>query len=653
VRFFSTDLASNAESPQSQAIQLNPYKTVVALTFDDAYESFYTDLRPMLRAHNMNATIYTITSDVASPFPCCMSYAQLRTMQREGDDIGGHGRDHLDLTDPSTTYDQKVADVCNSRQDLLDHGIFDPASYAYPFGKVNATAEAIVQSCGYQTSRQGGALASTTTTPGPRYADTLPPGDAYNLRTIDVDAPNPKTLSDMQNFVSAASSHGGGLLVLTFHEVCNQSDANFSSCMSTWSPVDTSVLGPFIGNAGQQGGAPAGVSVQTVRDAINTPDSTPPTSNALCDGAPCQASPYGGSVRVSLSASDPGGSGVKRIFYTTDGSTPTASSAVYDTPLIFLKSTTVKFFAVDNAGNAEQVNTADVQVGANPDPVVAAAGDIACDPADPSFNNGRGTADECHQAATSALLVRARLAAVLPLGDLQYECGAVAAFQRSYEPTWGRVKSLSRPVIGNHEYQTWGGDGCSAQGAPGYFGYFAAAAGDRSRGYYSFDLGAWHLIALNSNCHEIGGCGAGSPQERWLRADLGASRSRCTLAYMHHPRFSSGKEHGDDPALIPLWKALYDGGADMVLVGHEHNYERFAPLTAFGTVDRARGLREFVVGTGGRSHTGFRTPVAGSERRNDATFGVLELTLRPSGYSWQFVPEAGKLFTDTGSASCH
>lgn len=276
VRFFSTDLAGNVEQPGSQEITVDPYRTVVALTFDDQYEGVYQYLRPMLLAHGMNVTIYTITSDSAAPYPCCMSYAQLRTMQSEGNDIGGHGRDHVDLTDPGTTYEQKVADVCDGRQDLVDNGITDPQSFAYPFGDVNPAAEQIVQSCGYATARQGGGLALTTTAPGPRYADSVPPQDPYALRAIDVDAPNPKTLGDMQDFVSEASAHGGGLLTMVFHEVCDQTQPDYSSCMSTWSAVDDTVLGQFLdwlGDAGQQGGAPAGVTVRTVRDAVSTMDS--------------------------------------------------------------------------------------------------------------------------------------------------------------------------------------------------------------------------------------------------------------------------------------------------------------------------------------------------------------------------------------------
>lgn len=360
VRFFSTDLAGNAEQPAAQQVTVDPYKTVVALTYDDQYEGVYSHLRPMLRSHGMNATIYTITSDSEGPNPCCMSYAQLRTMQSEGDDVGGHGRDHVDLTDPSTTAEQKTADVCNGRKDLTDNGVYQPESFAYPFGSFNAAAEQIVRSCGYGTARQGGGLAQTTTAPGPRYAETLPPEDPLALRAIDVDAPNAKTLGHMQDFVNAAEAHGGGLLVMTFHEVCDRSDSDYASCMSSWSAVDTTVMGQFLdwlGKAGQSGGAPAGVQVRTVRAGVNAPDTTAPSTTALCNGTPCQSTSYAGSVRVSLSAADPGGLGVRKVYYTTDGSTPTTSSPTYSQPLTLTRATTLKFFAVDNAGNAEPVRT--------------------------------------------------------------------------------------------------------------------------------------------------------------------------------------------------------------------------------------------------------------------------------------------------------
>jgi hypothetical protein len=205
------------------------------------------------------------------------------------------------------------------------------------------------------------------------------------------------------------------------------------------------------------------------------------------------------------------------------------------------------------------------------------------------------------------------------------------------------VKATTRPAPGNHEYNT--------AGATGYYAYFGAAAGDPARGYYSYDVGTWHLVALNSNCAAIGGCGAGSAEEQWLRADLAAHPAACTLAYWHHPRWSTG-DHGSSAIYDGLWKALYAFGAELVLNGHDHHYERFAPQTAAGALDQARGLREFVVGTGGRSHYGTPTIRANSEVRNSDTFGVLRLTLRPAGYDWRFVPAAGS-FTDAGTASCH
>ncbi len=275
---------------------------------------------------------------------------------------------------------------------------------------------------------------------------------------------------------------------------------------------------------------------------------------------------------------------------------------------------------------------------------VAAAGDIACDPAASSFKSGNGTSTECHMKATSNLLVAMKPSAVLTLGDAQYENGTLSAFQKSYGPSWGRLKAITHPAVGNHEYQT--------SSASGYFSYFGSAAGDRKKGYYSYNLGSWHLIALNSNCSLVGGCHTGSVQETWLKADLAAHKTKCTLAYWHHPRYSSG-EHGSTPALTDLWQTLYNANAEVVLSGHDHHYERFAPQNARGGKDTARGLRQFVVGTGGKSHYAVGTAVANSEVRNATTYGVLRLTLNASSYSWRFVPEAGKTFTDSGTANCH
>jgi len=287
------------------------------------------------------------------------------------------------------------------------------------------------------------------------------------------------------------------------------------------------------------------------------------------------------------------------------------------------------------------------------DPVIAAAGDIACDPASDSFNNGEGNPTSCRQKYTSDLLLDADLAAILPLGDVQYECGGYQAFLQSYDPTWGRVKSISHPVIGNHEYLTSGGTDCTKDntGAAGYFRYFGVAAGDPSQGYYSYDIGAWHLIALNSNCEDAGGCNFDSPQGRWLRTDLVAHRSLCTLAYWHIPLFSSGGRTAVNTQTI--WEILYANDVDVVLTGHDHIYERFAPQTADGTLDPERGIRSFVVGTGGSNHTELEIIAPNSEVRDTETYGVLKLTLHPDSYDWQFVPEEGQTFTDAGTDKCH
>lgn len=271
-------------------------------------------------------------------------------------------------------------------------------------------------------------------------------------------------------------------------------------------------------------------------------------------------------------------------------------------------------------------------------PVIAAAGDIAC-------SSSVASPTACRHAQTSDLLVGRGFDAVLALGDLQYPSGALSDFQAYYQPTWGRVKGITRPVPGNHEYGT--------TGAAGYFDYFGPSAGERGKGYYSFDLGTWHVIALNSTCWEVGGCHAGSAQEQWLRADLAAHQRVCTLAYWHSPRFTSGSVHGSDSGVGPFWEALYEHGADIVLSAHQHNYERFAPQTPAGLPDDANGIHQFVVGTGGRSlYTFDSPPLQNSIVRNDDTFGVLSISLHPTWFAWEFIPEAGGAFTDSGSAAC-
>ena len=286
----------------------------------------------------------------------------------------------------------------------------------------------------------------------------------------------------------------------------------------------------------------------------------------------------------------------------------------------------------------------------NADAVVVAAGDIAC-----GADSGSAA---CKELLTSDLAVQINPTAVLLLGDVQYEKGQYEYFLNGkgvgtgtgYDPTWGRLKAVTHPSVGNHEYLT--------TGAAGYFDYFngigafSGPAGDRDKGYYSFDLGNWHLISLNSNCSLVGGCGPTSAQYLWLQGDLARNTAPCTLAYMHHPRFSAG-QYTHDHAFQPFWELLYEDGAELVLGGHDHNYQRYAPQTPAGERDDARGIRQFVVGTGGKSLSSATRVAPNLEVRDGMTFGVLKLSLRPNSYDWEFVPIAGSTFTDSGAGSCY
>jgi len=267
------------------------------------------------------------------------------------------------------------------------------------------------------------------------------------------------------------------------------------------------------------------------------------------------------------------------------------------------------------------------------DPVLLAAGDIA---------NCKMIAG----AEATAKIIEATPGTVAALGDLALSDGTAEEFADCYDKTWGAFKSRTRPAPGNHEFH-------SAAATP-YFDYFGAAAGNPKRGYYSYDLGAWHIIALNDECLDIGGCQAGSPEEKWLRQDLQSHPAACTLAYWHKPLFSSGAAHGNDTDFIAFWQDLYNANATIVLNGHDHDYERFAPQDPDGKADPARGIREFVVGTGGNHERIFAAfPDHNSEVRMTGTFGVLKLTLHAHGYDWEFIPEAGKSFRDSGKDNCH
>jgi hypothetical protein len=232
---------------------------------------------------------------------------------------------------------------------------------------------------------------------------------------------------------------------------------------------------------------------------------------------------------------------------------------------------------------------------------------------------------------------------ILVAGDLAYDDGTLEEFEECYDPTWGRHKARTYPSPGNHEY--------NSDDAEGYYAYFGSRAGNPDEGWYSFDLGAWHIVSLNSNCGDIGGCDRDSPQGEWLAQDLTDNPAACTLAFWHHPRFNSGEHHGSEEDMADFWAILDDHDADVILSGHEHLYERFGLQDAGGDAD-PDGIRQFTVGMGGRSHYEFDSPLPNSQMRNDDTYGVLKLTLRPAGYDWEFVGVEGSDFTDTGGDDC-
>lgn len=312
-----------------------------------------------------------------------------------------------------------------------------------------------------------------------------------------------------------------------------------------------------------------------------------------------------------------------------------------------------------------------------PDPVVDAVGDMACAPTDANFNNGNGDptavypAHNCQQKAVSDLLVNPLPTALLDLGDNQYNSGELSNYESVYDATFGRANSVVYPSLGNAEYAN-----TANATASGFFGYFGSYTGVLNRiaadggnntnlnsgGYYSFNLGAWHIVTLNSNCSDItGGCGIGSPEEKWLKADLAAHPGVCTLAYWHHPRWNSGRL-GNDRSGAAFWTDLYAAHADVVLGGHaNHHYERFLPVKAAADangdpIPATDGIRQFIVATGGQSH-GQPPTTPGDQNasvvKNYATYGILQFTLHPASYAWRFIPATGGTFTDSGTATCN
>jgi hypothetical protein len=299
------------------------------------------------------------------------------------------------------------------------------------------------------------------------------------------------------------------------------------------------------------------------------------------------------------------------------------------TPMRFIAATTLAFWLGACGGTEETVMP--TAPPARPITVVA-AGDIADCGSDGTL---------FPHATWTAALVAGTDDAVLTLGDHTYPVGAPNEYSDCFELAWRRLKPRIRPSPGNHDYMT--------TGAEGYFSYFGAAAGPDRRGYYSYDLGAWHFISLNSNAD----ASVGSPQYTWLRRDLAASSSvLCTLAYWHHPVFSSGP-HGNDARMAEIYRLLHEAGVEIVLVGHDHVYERFAPQDANGQADPLRGVRSFTVGTGGARLYSWKTLRDNSEFRDNSSYGVLRLELSDRGYRWGFVPVGGGPVRDEGSSDCH
>lgn len=278
------------------------------------------------------------------------------------------------------------------------------------------------------------------------------------------------------------------------------------------------------------------------------------------------------------------------------------------------------------AGNVQRASTVISEAPA----VVIGAGDIG---------TCGGDGDEA-----TARLLDGMPGTVVTLGDTTDGDGSLAEIEQCYGSTWGRHLARTRPTPGNHDLET--------DGAAGYFAYFGPAAGAHAQGWYSYDLAGWHIVALNSSCALIGGCGVGSRQYEWLASDLAFSPARCTMAYWHHPRFSGGQD-GDGLAMAAVWALLYEASAEMVLSGHTHALERYAPLDAAGELDTARGIRQIVAGTGGNALHPVHEPRRHAEVWGDETHGVVRLELHDGWYAWEFVPVTGGDFTDAGTGACH
>jgi uncharacterized protein YjdB len=400
-----------------------------------------------------------------------------------------------------------------------------------------------------------------------------------------------------------------------------------------WSTSDNtvaSVSSSGIVSALKAGTATITATVDTARGTSSiTVVAATPVPVATVSVAPTSGSvEVGQTLQLTATARDAGGNvitGRPTTWTVSDASVATVSGSGLVTGVAAGSATVTA--TVEGKSGTSAITVVPVTQPGPGDPVLLAAGDIAsCD----------SDGDEA-----TALLLDKIPGTVFTLGDNVYNDGFLWEFMDCYEPSWGRHKARTKPSIGNHE--TYG-----TSDAAGYYDYFGAAAGERGKGYYSYNIGEWHVVVIN-NMIDVA---ATSQQVNWLKADLAANPRKCTLAYWHYPLFTSG-DRGGSTKMRAIWQVLYDAGADLVLNGHDHHYERFAPQDPNGNADATRGIREFFVGTGAASDYALNGSQPNSEVQHTGTFGLLKLTLHASSYSWEFVPIAGKTFTDSGTAACH
>jgi uncharacterized protein YjdB len=476
------------------------------------------------------------------------------------------------------------------------------------------TAAATVSASGLVTGKAAGSATITATSEGQSGTSAITVSAPVPVATVEV-TPASATVDEGKTVQLTATLRDAAGNPLSGRVVTWTSDNTTAATVSANGLVTAKTAGSATITATSEG--QSGTSAITV---VRVPV-------ASVSVAPASASvQVGSSVQLTATPKDASGAPLpgRTITWSSDN---TAIATVSGSGLV---SGVAEGGVAITATSEGQSGSAAITVTPAPPPgsgvVFVGAGDIA---------NCSTITDEA-----TAQLLDAIAGTVWTAGDNVYTSGTATEFATCYEPTWGRHKARTRPSPGNHDYNT--------SGATGYYNYFGANAGPSGRGYYSYDLGDWHIISLNSEVSTS----PGSAQEVWLRADLAANTKQCTLAYWHKPLFSSGY-HGNLSVSKPLWAALYEYNAEFVIVGHDHNYERFAPQTADGVVDLARGLREFVVGTGGTSLRSVGTPIVNSEVVNSNTHGVMKFTLRAGGYDWEFIPIAGKTFTDRGSGTCH